>query len=333
MALPSGVETVTVSSGIPLTLPNGRWIEGELIITGPDLVTIGEDDLVFGGGVPVPLVDGEFTVRLVATDATGMSPTGWTYRVESRFTNATNWTRYISLPKASPSVKLSDIVVPDPVAGTYSTLVDPSALTGVVRTTGDQVIGGEKNFGERIPLGPGFDPEFDNQLTRKAYVDAKVSAAGGGSAIRTADVRITAGDVTLPSAGSWSIVTSGTTQLAAAVKGAVGDRIQASPSFMRAGGGSFLDLSILAADGTPSRYFGTDSSTPLTEGHPSYYPQASSFPGVPGTMQIVVGAGEVDSNGKVTIALVHKGSGGETIYAGGTYPFFLLLTNIGPEPA
>jgi hypothetical protein len=157
--------------------------------------------------------------------------------------------------------------------------------------------------------------------------------AGGGSTIRTTDVRITAGNLTLPSAGSWTIAVSGSTQLSASITAAVGDRIQASPSFMRAGGGSFLDLAILTSAGAISRYFGTDSSSPLPEGHPSYYPQASSFPGVPGAMQMVVGAGEVDGSGKATIALVYQGSGGETIYADATYPFYMLLTNIGPEPA
>ena len=102
---------------------------------------------------------------------------------------------------------------------------------------------------------------------------------------------------------------------------------------MRTGSGCFLDLTILDSAGAISRYFGTDSSTPLSEGHPSYYPQASSFPGVPGTMQIVVGSGEVDGTGKATIALAYKGSGGETIYADSTYPWYMLLTNLGPEPA
>lgn len=159
------------------------------------------------------------------------------------------------------------------------------------------------------------------------------AGGGGGSTIRTVDTRITAGDVALPSSVSWAVVTSGSTQLAASITAAVGDRIQACPSFMRTGSGSFLDLVILAAGGAISRYLGTDSSSPLPEGHPSYYPQAASFPGVPGAMQIVVGSGEVNGSGKATIALAYQGSGGETIYAGATYPFYLLLTNFGPEPS
>lgn len=128
MPLPAGVETVTVSSGQPLTLPDGTWLQGTLTFTGPDLVTIGEDDVILGGGIEVPLVDGQFSVTLCATDATNMSPTGWTYTVQGEFSNAPDWTRYISLPKATASVKLADVVVPDPVAGTYTVLADPSTL-------------------------------------------------------------------------------------------------------------------------------------------------------------------------------------------------------------
>jgi hypothetical protein len=122
MPLPAGVETVTVSSGEPLTLPDGTLLEGFLVFTGPDLVTIGGDDLVLGGGVRAQLIGGEFSVELVATDATGMSPTGWTYEVRAELKNAPSWRRYISLPKATPAVVLADILVPDPVAGEYATL-------------------------------------------------------------------------------------------------------------------------------------------------------------------------------------------------------------------
>ncbi|MET7479538.1 hypothetical protein ABZT17_34965 [Streptomyces sp. NPDC005648] len=130
MPFPAGVETVTVSSGQPLKLPDGTAIQGTLYFSGPDVVTIAGEDVLLGGEVPpVELVDGSFSVDLVATDATGMSPTGWTYTVRAVLTNAASWIRYISLPKATPSVKLSDVVVPDPVAGSFSTLIDATAVS------------------------------------------------------------------------------------------------------------------------------------------------------------------------------------------------------------
>lgn len=204
-----------------------------------------------------------------------------------------------------------------------------AAVAGAVLTTGDQVINGEKTFGDRIPVAPGFDPEFDNQLTRKAYVDA---VAGGGGTIYTNEALVTTGDVALGASVPWAIVTSGATQLACSVTAAVGDRIQASPSFMRAGSGNFLDPAILTSAGAISRYLGSGTSTPLSEGAPAYYPQAASFPGAPGVRQIVVASGEVNA-GQARIALVYRGSGGMTVYASATYPWYMLLTNIGPVPS
>lgn len=127
MPLPVGVEKVTVTAGQPLALPDGTWIKGTLTFTGPDLGVVPEDDFTFGGGKTVLLVDGDFTVQLVANDATGINPTGGTYTVTSDFENAPNWTRYVQLLKAAPTVKLADVLVPDPVAGTYTVLLDQAA--------------------------------------------------------------------------------------------------------------------------------------------------------------------------------------------------------------
>ncbi|MFF7200532.1 hypothetical protein [Streptomyces sp. NPDC008141] len=129
MPFPGSVETVTVTAGEPLTMPDGSLMKGRLIFTAPDLVTIGSDDVLLGGAVEVPLRKGEFSVTLCATDATGMSPTGWTYEVTAVLTNGPNWVRYVSLPKAAPNVVLADVVVPDPVAGAFSALVSLAGVT------------------------------------------------------------------------------------------------------------------------------------------------------------------------------------------------------------
>lgn len=128
MAVPTGVETVTVSAGKPLTRPDGQFIKGRLIFTGPDLATIPEDDFTFGGTAIAHLEGGQFNVVLVASDAIGMSPSGGTYKVASDFTNAPNWVRYVQLPRATANVVLSDILIPDPVAGAHAVLADASTL-------------------------------------------------------------------------------------------------------------------------------------------------------------------------------------------------------------
>ncbi|AGP56194.1 hypothetical protein M271_23420 [Streptomyces rapamycinicus NRRL 5491] len=124
------METVTLSPGQPLVLPDGTLARGRLTITAPDLVTVAEDDLITGGAVQMPITDGVFAdVALVATDATGISPTGWTYTVTAEFTAGGGWTRYIALPKNAPAVKLSDILITDPVEGQHAALVALSDIT------------------------------------------------------------------------------------------------------------------------------------------------------------------------------------------------------------
>lgn len=130
MAIPAGVETVTVTDGgVPLTGPDGSPLEGHFTVVGPDIATVKEDDFLFGGGARRWVRAGRFDpLPLVATDATGIDPTGFTYTVVFTPKYGTAWTRYLSLPKASPSVVLADVVIPDPVAGSYAVLADSTGL-------------------------------------------------------------------------------------------------------------------------------------------------------------------------------------------------------------
>lgn len=110
MPIPSGVETVTVTSGEPLTLPDGTLYRGHIRFIAPDLAVLPSDDYTMGGEAVAELVNGEFSITLVPQDATGISPTGWSYTIVGEFVNAPGWTRYSVLSKDEPSVILSDIL-------------------------------------------------------------------------------------------------------------------------------------------------------------------------------------------------------------------------------
>lgn len=315
MPLPGGVETVTVSSGQPLALPDGTWIQGTLTFTGPDLVTIGAQDVVLGGAVKVQLVDGQFAVHLAATDATGMSPTGWTYKVVANFTNAPDWTRYITLPKATPSVNLADVLVPDPVAGTFTVLRDPSAV-------GDVVVSGSAAAGKVLTA------------TSAEAAAWQTPSSGGGSSIVSTDGRIDRQIITLAAAANWTIVTaSGGIEIGTSIAASVGDRLWFSPSFMRTGGVVYLDLGIKAAAGGISRYTSSGSATPEAEGYAPMYPQ-SAFTGIAGVREFIVQAGEVDGSGNATIVLAYKGPAdgvNQKLYFGGGYSGAIWVANMGPR--
>ena len=160
--------------------------------------------------------------------------------------------------------------------------------------------------------------------------------SSGGTSIVTNDARIKVENITVPNTGGWAIVTSsGGTPLQCSIKAAINDRIVVAVEMMRTGGGSFLDKAILTSAGGLSVYAGSGTSTPLDEGAPAYYPQANVFPQTSGSVQFVVQAGQVDGSGNITVAMVYKGAGSGTtiIYASATYPWYMLLTNIGPATA
>ncbi|WP_371670037.1 hypothetical protein OG985_21795 [Streptomyces sp. NBC_00289] len=319
MPLPAGVETVTVSAGEPLTLPDGTAMTGTLLFTGPDLVTIAGQDTIAGGTVEAPLVNGEFTKTLVATDATGMSPTAWTYRVEAVLSNAPGWVRYISLPKASPAVVLADVLVPDPVAGTYTTLVDPASVLAGVTVTGTASAG--------------------KVLTASSSSAASwqtPSSGGGAAQPRTARVRITNDDLSgLPEAASWAVVqTSAGTQLKCSIAASAGDRILVCPNFLYLGS-HYLDWVLLDSGGSIAEYATSESSSPPSEGNPAMYPLTTLSRNSSSEM-FTAGPAHIDGSGSVTIALAHQGLGtgsGNRVYAHPTYPWRLRLENIYAQPA
>jgi hypothetical protein len=158
------------------------------------------------------------------------------------------------------------------------------------------------------------------------------SGGGGGTTIRSATARITDGAIAdLDSAAAWTIATTSVgTPLQCSIAAADGDRIRVEGDFMR-NGAHFLDWALLDSAGVPSVYGTTRTSTPPAEGSPSMYP-STSFSYVQGGKQFIVGAGHI-SAGLVTIALTHQGTSPGRVFAHTTYPFELMLTNIGPEPA
>ena len=81
MPIPAGVETVILTDGgVPVVAPDGTVLNGYLTVTGVALGTVSEDDLVFGGYARRPVVNGRFNpFVLIASDATGIDPTGGTY--------------------------------------------------------------------------------------------------------------------------------------------------------------------------------------------------------------------------------------------------------------
>lgn len=198
------------------------------------------------------------------------------------------------------------------------------------------VISGPPVIAVASPGPPGVRGPQGIQGLRGPKGDA---GTGAGSSTPSVQVRIKVELITLPNTGGWQVVRTspgtGSVPLQASIAAEVGDRIWADVTAMRTGGGTYMDLAALKADGAAiSEYGGSGDATPLPEGDPEFYPDIGTLPSATGTVEFVVQAEQIDADGMVTIAQVCAGAGGgtETLYASSTYPWRLLIRNAGPQP-
>jgi hypothetical protein len=130
MPLPPGVPTVLVTTGEPQVLPDGTPVQGKLEVTGPDLVTLADEDLLLGGTASVPFVDGVASIELVPSDLPGMNPRGWTYEVRALLINGPSWARQIRVDSGPSPVQLAAVLSPAPDAGEYVAVPGPRGPAG-----------------------------------------------------------------------------------------------------------------------------------------------------------------------------------------------------------
>lgn len=148
---------------------------------------------------------------------------------------------------------------------------------------------------------------------------------GTPAAVGIATARTTAGNITFPDTlGSWALL-SGVSELA--IDAAVGDWVEIGVSGMRSQtSGAWLDTVVVTGVGpTIQRYLTTGTSSPPTEGDPSWYP-VTTFALSNGPRGFVVASGDLDS-GQVRFRLACKSTGSGTLYASSDYPFTWFAKN------
>lgn len=309
MALPDGVPRVTVTTGPPLMSPGGTPVQGKILFIGPDLVVVPALDLTLDGAEPMFLTGGVGTVDLVPSDLAGMNPGGWDYEVRTAFTdNTPNWTRYIRLTSGMGTVKLADVLVPDPATGTYSVLGPPGPPGAKGDPGNPGAAGADGQSAYEVAVANGFVGSQAAWLASLQGPQGDPGTGGGGRPIPYDDP-IGAGIITLTPAADWTPVVGGNgVRVRRVVPATANSVVMWSAAFLRTGTVQQLDGRILKGDGSVSRYISSGTATSGDEGYAPWYGQSVSFPGVSGARWFTVAADEIDPSGNWTIEMVYRGA-------------------------
>ncbi|MEU4950733.1 hypothetical protein [Streptomyces lavendulae] len=119
MALPASIPTVTVHG--TYVGPDSRPLAGTVTFSPPNMLTFADADLFIAGPVVAALDEfGRFELKLPATDAPGMNPSGWAYTVKENLSGVIGGRTYnLLLPKATPELDLADAAPADPGTPNY----------------------------------------------------------------------------------------------------------------------------------------------------------------------------------------------------------------------
>lgn len=201
MALPESIPAVTVTGRY--LAPDGTPLTGQVVWRAPALITFPAADVMLSGPVTAPLdATGAFAVRLPATDAPGMSPTGWAWTVTEQLTGVPSNRSYsVLLPAAEPLVDIADKAPTDPTTPNYVPVNGKSAyevaraegytgtvtqwldsLRGPTGPTGPQGSTGPQGpAGPTGPAGPQGAPGVVQSVNGKSTAAVTLNAADVGA--------------------------------------------------------------------------------------------------------------------------------------------------------
>ncbi|MEW1922259.1 hypothetical protein [Streptomyces sp. NPDC088360] len=138
--LPAGVPSVRLTGRF--IAPDGTPLTGKLTFAPPSVLTMPEADTIANTVATVEIGEedlGRFAVNLIATDAPGMSPRGWTYQVTEKLKGAQIRQYHIMLPQVPDGgpVDLADLAPVSPYTGRYLPVVGPTGATGAPGAPGE----------------------------------------------------------------------------------------------------------------------------------------------------------------------------------------------------
>lgn len=153
MPFPPGVQTVTLKGHI--ARPDGAGVEDYVRVTPvPAELVSAEHGVIVTGTVPAaPNADGNWTMEIIAGNAAGVSPTGWTYRVDRPHRSY-----FIYLPYSTDDYDLAALTPVPSDDGDYVIVPGPPGPAGPTGATGAQgpagATGPAGSTGATGPAGP-----------------------------------------------------------------------------------------------------------------------------------------------------------------------------------
>ncbi|WP_330449770.1 hypothetical protein [Streptomyces anulatus] len=166
MALPDDLPIVTLTG--TYTHPDGSPMKGSVSVSPtPGKVVSASTGLTIQGRAKAKFDgNGQVTLTVLATDAPGINPEGFTYQVTIAFPDATGDSFHIELPAAAPNVRLPAITPAAPSDGDYVVVTGPEGPAGPTGPAGDDGAPGE-------PGPPGAD---GNNADAEQYTDNALTA-------------------------------------------------------------------------------------------------------------------------------------------------------------
>lgn len=196
-SLPAAIPTVVVTG--TYRGPDGRGLAGTVTFSGPGLLTFAASDLFVAGPVVARLDEnGHFSVRLPATDAPDMNPSGWSYTVKENLTGVTGSRTFaMLLPKGTGPVDLADIAPADPTTPNYVPVPGPQGEIGPIGPRGPVgPIGPQGLKGEKGDPGAGsvnsVNGMFGPDIIMSAS-DVKALPISGGTLTGAMEIKATSG--------------------------------------------------------------------------------------------------------------------------------------------
>lgn len=261
MSFPPGVQVVTLNSGdAGYHAFDGAPYQGALKLT-PSVprVVSAEHGVIALGVINVTLgASGEFTETLLANDAEGFTPAGWTYRVDEEFANAPGRAYSILLPAAVSVVALpslveveaSDGTVTWQPGGTPSDTVTAAASYGLSSAAGAAVAYSRGDHAHGTPALPTvgtvagtYAAGDDSRIVGAAQKSQNLADLGNPAAARSS---LGLGTAAVQNVGAFDAAGAAGAAYSAAVTDA---GLDAATKYLPLDGGGTVEGSVTVADG------------------------------------------------------------------------------------